>query len=140
MRKSGKNAYIKLTAPDGSTIELSGLATDGRSRSNQYAMEFDFDTKRAAGFEQDWKESVPVGSSLWQAGVFAFYNAADDEVEDFLTAMHEAQHAPADCTDAGEYTLVIIPGGRMLRVRAGMTLAHAVLMRLDMPELPGALL
>ena len=135
-RKSGKNAYILLTAPDGSSIELSGLATDGRSRSNQFAIEFDFSTQRAGGFEQDWLEAVPTGSSLWQAGVFAFYNSADDEIEDFLLEMHEAQHAPADCTDAGEYTLEIAPEGEC-EGKSRYTLSNAVLLRLDMPALPG---
>jgi hypothetical protein len=111
LRKSGTNAFIRLTAPDGSYIDLSGVALDGRSRANNFAFEIGANVLEAVGYNEDWIEHVPAGSSFWKAAVSAFYNAADDEMEEFLNAMHVAQHAVADCADAGVYTLRIMPEG-----------------------------
>jgi hypothetical protein len=139
LRKSGTNALIRLTAPDGSYIDLSGVALDGRSRANNFAFEIGANVLEAVGYNEDWVEHVPAGSSFWKAAVSVFYNAAADEVEEFLNAMHVAQHAVADCADAGVYTLRIMPEGDCEGVTDWRG-EHAVLLTRTVHALPHELL
>ena len=66
---------------------------------------------RAFGFNEDWKESVPLGQREVAGSMTVFYNAASGEVEDYLWTMHEEQHAPASCSDPQEYTMYMMPEG-----------------------------
>jgi len=61
-----------------------------------------------------------------------FYNAATDEVEDYLWTMWEEQHAPDDCSDVQEYTMYVMPEGECTG-KTKWTLSNVIIKTLSFP-------
>lgn len=111
LRVSGKNALIQLKRGSGTAFDVSGVASDGRARANDFQFDISGNVAEAIGYNEDWTESVPTGQSKVGGSMTAFYNAASGEVEEYLWTMWEEQHAPASCTNVQEYTLLVMPEG-----------------------------
>ena len=111
LRVSGKNALVQLQRGSGDEFDISGVDTDGRSRANAFEFTITPEMARAMGFNEDWKEPVPLGQREVAGSMTVFYNSAADEVEDYLWTMHEEQHAPSACSDPQEYTMYVMPEG-----------------------------
>jgi hypothetical protein len=135
LRVSGKNALVQLQRGSGTEFDISGTDTDGRSRSNQFEFSITPEMARAFGFNEDWKESVPLGQREVSGSMTAFYNSASDEVEDYLWTMHEEQHEPSSCSDPQEYTMYIMPEGDCTG-KTKYTVSNVILGELNMSPGP----
>lgn len=111
MRRSGKRGLIQLQRGTDALFDVSGLSADGFGRANEFSFSIEGVTEEAAGYNDAWSETVPIGESKWTASITVFYNAASNEVNDYLWTMWTEQHNPDACTDAQEYTLWIKPEG-----------------------------
>ncbi len=136
MRRSGKKALIQIQFEEDTPFDISGVSSDGASRSNEFSFEITAEVKEGvSGYNEKFGESIPVGQSAWSAKVKAFYNHAIDEVNRFLSVMFTNQHDPDNNWDyAQSYKLIIMPDGD----RSGYekwTLYHAAIKNYA-PDLP----
>lgn len=142
MRRSGKKALIQLFSQASETpFDLSGVSSDGFSRSNEFKFEIVGEVKEnVSGYNETYGESIPVGQSAWTADIKSFYNNGSEEVNAVLASMFSTQHN-ADTNSGNEwyysnyYSLVIMPDGN----KAGhekFTLSNAVIKNYapDMPH------
>jgi hypothetical protein len=115
MRRSGKRALIQLEQNWESTFDLSGLSTDGISRSNEFKFEITGEVvENVSGFNEKFGETVPVGQSAWTANIKVFYNHVQTEAPAVLATMFSNQHDPAtNLSYDGAYRLVIMPDGNV---------------------------
>lgn len=137
MRRSGKKALIQIQFDTDEPFDISGLSTDGYSRSNEFSFEITADVKEnVSGYNEKYGESIPVGQSAWSASVKSFYNHAAGEVVDYLKTMFNRQHDPDNDWDYGQsYRLIIMPDGE----RSGFErwiLSNAVIKKAPAPLMP----
>lgn len=115
LRKSGKNALIQLVEVvdevEGTPFDISGIGTDGRSRSNAFAFSIEGSVVDADGYNQGYTEPVPVGQSRVSGSMTVYYNGEASDVNETLWDIYEAQHTPTSCTDPANYTIKIMPEG-----------------------------
>lgn len=137
MRRSGKKALIQLEQNYVTPFDLSGVSSDGHSRSNEFQFEISAEVKEGvSGFNERFGESVPVGQTSWTASIKVFYNHVVTDVNRVLSEMFERQHDPAnEWAYAQSYRLFIMPDGN----RSGFekwTLHNAVIKNYapDMPH------
>lgn len=113
MRRSGKKALIQIQLDAETPFDISGVSTDGTSRSNEFSFEIAGEVQEnVSGYNEAFGESVPVGQSAWTASVKSFYNHAVGEVNRFLRTMFSNQHDPANNWDYSQsYKLIVMPDG-----------------------------
>jgi hypothetical protein len=132
LRVSGKKALIQLQRGSGTEFDISGADTDGRGRANDFQFEISGNVVDAVGYNEDWTEDVPTGQSNVTGSMTVFYNAAADEVEEYLWTMWDEEHATADCTDVQEYTMYIMPEGNCAG-KTKWTISNVILRTLTFP-------
>ena len=113
MRRSGKKALIQLQFDIEDPFDISGLSTDGHSRSNEFSFEIAANVaENVSGYNEKYGESIPIGQTNWTASIKSFYNHAADEVNVYLHTMFTRQHDPDNNWDyARSYRLIIMPDG-----------------------------
>lgn len=113
MRRSGKKALIQIQLNSETPFDISGVGSDGFSRSNEFAFEISAEVQEGvSGYNEAFGESVPVGQSSWSASVKSFYNHVVGEVNRYLRTMFSNQHDPANNWDyATAYKLIVMPDG-----------------------------
>lgn len=136
MRRTGKKALIQIQFESDTPFDISGLSSDGASRSNEFQFEIAGEVKEGvSGYNEKFGESIAVGQSSWSASVKSFYNHAVGEVNAYLRTMFIRQNDPDNNWDyAQSYKLIIMPDGN----RSGFekwTLHNAVIKNYS-PDLP----
>jgi hypothetical protein len=137
MRRSGKKALIQLQFDSDTPFDISGLSSDGYSRSNEVSFEITGEVKEGvSGYNEKYGETIPIGQSAWSASVKSFYNHVAGEVVDALEQMFTRQHDPDNNWDYSQsYKLIIMPDGN----RSGFekwTLSNAVIKKEPTPMIP----
>jgi hypothetical protein len=132
LRISGKNALVQLVNDEGtgSEFDISGSDTDGRGRANAFNFNIAGNVVEAMGYNEDGVEPVPTGQTRVTGSMTVFYSSDSGEVEEYLEEMYTAQHAPADCTDVGDYDMYIYPEGDCTG-KTLWTMDHVIISDLD---------
>jgi hypothetical protein len=115
MRRSGKRALIQLEQNWTTTFDLSGLSSDGVSRSNEFQFEIAAEVKEGvSGYNEKFGESVPIGQSGWTASIKSFFDHRPAEINKVLRQMFEYQHN-ADVRESYDHAwrLIVMPDGNV---------------------------
>jgi hypothetical protein len=136
MRRSGKRALIQMQFADEEPFDISGLTTDGFSRSNEFSFEINAEVQEGvSGYNEKHGETIPIGQGAWSASIKSFYNPANAEVNARLLTMFMQQNDPDYEWAYGQaYTLIVMPDGEDIE-REKWTLFNVVLKNYA-PDLP----